>query len=667
MSLPPPPQTSLVDPRNVRSGQIISDVGGYYDGQSLVSAGDGILSMVFHHCHNHEGGPGLRLYHMTSRDNGTTWTHPMDTPVHTDLTRPSHDGYQLVHPTKPNTVFLFYGYNNGKLHYDTAISNPSSTLPRGHEDLPRCDMQLDKGFRLMVSTDYGATFPTDNITATVPVRRTEIDENNPWAGSTMGAFCCDKPVVINNAVFFAFEKTREGGGETRYSEIFIMRSKDLLDLDDPSQATWETLPHGNGKGFQWTHATVPGQDSFKLGEEAHVFRTDADDANKICCLWRTECGILAICYSDDLGDSWTEPTVMTYDGTRPIKNPRGAITPHRFADGTVIMIYYNNSHTEKDGYVGRRYYWYTLGRPSNSPTNPTNQMVWSEPELALWYDGEALDERPGWNVDWAIVDGPGYVDFCELPDGKLVFIESNKLTLRFHTVDDRILWLLKNQHKLVNAPAGVPRPCVKVESVTKGLCKRGVQLCDVQTKTGGFTFVLKLAARMENLKPGQIIVDTREIVVAALDEEDGGDYITKGFYIAVEGRGKAGLQLCMFMTDGWRKVKHFCDGMKWDGEDHVVTFTVDCGPRVVLSTVDERLCDGGEFFAEGWTTLDSKFSAIGGADYRFLPEATVRHPHSGDFGGRVSEFRCYNRPLLVGECIGVCREMLMKGGGGSKL
>ena len=67
MSSPPPIRTALQDVRNVRNATIISDIGGYYDGQSIVCAeGEDLVSMVFHHSHNHEGGPGLRLYHSTS-------------------------------------------------------------------------------------------------------------------------------------------------------------------------------------------------------------------------------------------------------------------------------------------------------------------------------------------------------------------------------------------------------------------------------------------------------------------------------------------------------------------------------------------------------------------------------------------------------------------------
>lgn len=127
-----------------------------------------------------------------------------------------------------------------------------------------------------------------------------------------------------------------------------------------------------------------------------MIRVDDKDADKIAVLWRTEVGILAIAYSLDAGETFSEPEAMQYGGPggeRPIKNPRGAITPHRFKDGTVLLIFYNNGHTEKEGYTGRRYYWYTLGRPANSESNPTESMVWSQPELALWYGARARAKR----------------------------------------------------------------------------------------------------------------------------------------------------------------------------------------------------------------------------------------------------------------------------------
>ena len=83
----------------------------------------------------------------------------------------------------------------------------------------------------------------------------------------MGAFCCDKPTIIDGMVYFAFQKTADGNGESYGSEVFFMRSKDLIKLsseDRHEEATWETLPHGE-------HGLQTGR-GLLLGEEPHVIQ-----------------------------------------------------------------------------------------------------------------------------------------------------------------------------------------------------------------------------------------------------------------------------------------------------------------------------------------------------------------------------------------------------------
>ena len=53
--------------------------------------------------------------------------------------------------------------------------------------------------------------------------------------------------------------------------------------------------------------------------------------------------------------------------------------------------------------------------------------------------------REDWNEDWAIVDGAGYFDMQEVPGGDLVLVESNKLTVRYHTIAPTTLHWLKIQ------------------------------------------------------------------------------------------------------------------------------------------------------------------------------------------------------------------------------
>ena len=83
-SLPAPSDPR--DPRDLKSGTIISERNGYYDSQNIVAASvpntpsgktpeenSTILSVVLHHSENREGGPGLRLFATHSQDAGRTW------------------------------------------------------------------------------------------------------------------------------------------------------------------------------------------------------------------------------------------------------------------------------------------------------------------------------------------------------------------------------------------------------------------------------------------------------------------------------------------------------------------------------------------------------------------------------------------------------------------
>ena len=129
----------------------------------------------------------------------------------------------------------------------------------------------------------------------------------------MGAFCCDKPTIIDGMVYFAFQKTADGNGESYGSEVFFMRSKDLLKLhaeDKPQEATWETLPHGD-KGLQTDRGLL-------LGEEPHVLQLSGP---KLLCFWRTELGFLDSRYSFDYGETWQDqgrPQPLQYE---PNANP----------------------------------------------------------------------------------------------------------------------------------------------------------------------------------------------------------------------------------------------------------------------------------------------------------------------------------------------------------
>lgn len=96
-------------------------------------------------------------------------------------------------------IFVFYGCNEGARSYNSAEATAG-----GRIELPRSDMQLEEGYYFRFSDDQARSW--SDTACVIPVRRTGIDRANPWRGKIMGMFMCDKPSVIDGAVYFAFQK-----------------------------------------------------------------------------------------------------------------------------------------------------------------------------------------------------------------------------------------------------------------------------------------------------------------------------------------------------------------------------------------------------------------------------------------------------------------------------
>lgn len=630
MELPRP--TSRTDPRDLKAGWFVDDRNGYYDSQNIVAVtepdGSLGLSVIFHHSENREGGPGLRLLSTRSTDRGRTWTtpQPVDEP-----SRQSHDGYQLLHRRADGSerIFLFYGWNEGSQYPEGA--DPSLT------ELRRTDMQLDEGYWFRVSDDGGRSWGDRRWL--VPVRRTRIDRGNPWGGATMGMFLCDKPSVIGDAVYMAFQKTRDGAGETPGSEVFFLRSRNLLHVDDLDDAEWETLPLGD-VGLQSPDGEL------ELGEEPHVLQPVDARPERLFSLWRAETGKLAAAYSDDGGEHWDPPFWLTYEGVpagQVMKNPRGSITPYRMRrpapDGSAefVLVFYNNGRTERLGYVGRRVYWLTVGRGT-----PEGTIRWAQPELLLYWDGSGFEDRPDWNADWAIVDGPGYPDWAELPDGTLALVESNKLAVRYHEVHQHLLQHLRHQPELCRPPADA---LALDWAPDRPLPSAGPVLPDLRAG-GGCTLTVAFRATAAQPAQGCTMVEAFSNVTAALGEEPTDRRIDKGYRISVADDG----ELELFVTDGFdTSLTHrTCiagEMAVWDGALHTVSFVLDGAAKVSSVVVDHRLDDGGAQQPQGWQFLSRGLGEVGGRDLLISPA----------FGGTLERFMVHDRALLTSEAIALGR------------
>ena len=624
------------DPRDLKSGTIISERNGYYDSQNIVAAtipgrSAPILSVMLHHSENREGGPGLQLLGTRSLDQGRTWS-PLAA-VEPEGSMQSHDGYQLVQqrPGHGDRIFVFYGCNPGAHPPDQTLS--------------RTDMQLEEGYYFRFSDDAGAHW--SQARGVIPVRRTRIDRENPWQGRVMGMFLCDKPSIMEGAVYMAFQKTADGAGETPNSEVFFLRSRDLLDLEDPTRATWETLPSGD------TGLSAPGG-ALALGEEPHVLSV-GEIPGRLFSLWRTETGKLAAAYSSNGGEVWDPSFWLNFagtpdavEGTGLLRNPRGAITPFRRRDrgpgGTTeyALLFYNNGRTERSGYCGRRVLWLTTGR-----STAAGHIRWHQPEIVLWWDGPGYEDREDWNEEWSIVDGPGYADWWEDDAGQLSFVQSNKLGVRYHRVEPRLLELLRWQPELAELPD--EQRSLDIHGNREAPPERVIEapsLVDLRSR-GGFTIVLQMSGSPEELRPGQPIARALSNITAARGEGPTDATLTRGYRIDLTETLEVELTLSDGLGGTFRCATHARGHAEiWDNQLHTLAFICDGGPRLAYCVVDELMDDGGDT-PQGWSFLPADLGDLGG-DELVLCSA---------FGGQLARFLIYDRPWTTSEAISASRAL----------
>ena len=293
-----------------------------------------------------------------------------------------------------------------------------------------------------------------------------------------------------------------------------------------------------------------------------------------------------------------------------VRNPRGAITPHVTRDGHIALLFYNNGHTERVGYTGRLLVWLTMGRVEKG------EVRWSQPEVAVWWDGVQLDGREDWNEDWAIVDGAGYHDIQELPNGGLAFVESNKLTVRYHEIEVNLVDGLKCQlDQDCRVPEQIPFEDMVVNF--EGDCSARAPVLPDLRAGGGFTIACwisldKLQSSSDD-RDKRVIVNGTTVASGALDEPAAGD-ISKGYQLFFDKDDILQLQV----TDGFSSQFTFpLAGLQQFYAGHssptMVAFILDGGPRIASCVINQRLYNAAPC---GWRFLPKDFGEIGGSNVK---------------------------------------------------
>jgi hypothetical protein len=372
------------------------------------------------------------------------------------------------------------------------------------------------------------------------------------------------------------------------NEGWFFRSENILTERDPAKLDWELLPEGD-------HGVRA--DAFGTVQEEHnlVPLNNGD----LFCVYRTTVGHPCQAFSHDGGRTWTRPEPMTYTpGGRVIKHPRACPPVWKTADGRYLFWFHNNGIPR---FRNRNPAWITGGIEING------KIHWSQPEILLYDDDPEI--------------GMSYPCLIE-QSGKFWVTETNKSVARVHPIDLALLEGLWSQGRDKQVARSGLVLAVGVDALRAGAGRdQGPRLARL---AGPLGFSLDMVLRLDELSPGQTVLDTR-------DRAGRGVAVTTSANSALRVRLSDGEDARDFDSDA---------GVLTAGKAHRVTVTFDAGPRILMFVVDGVLCDGGPDRPQGFTHVDPAVGDVNG---------------EGDVRLRISDWlralRIYDRPLRTSEAV----------------
>ncbi len=545
----------------------------------------------------HEGSRGQHIVSLRSRDRGQSWSDP----VCIEPPDGPEASWAVPLVTPSGRIFVFYVYNADDIRELPADDPP---FPGGVTH--RMDSHGYYVFRW--SDDDGRSWSSRRVT--IPVRDFEIDRENPSQGAIRLFWNVGRPLISKGSVFLTLHKVGGfGEGWFTRSEGALLRSDDLLS-EDPSLATWETLPEGD-VGLR----TPP--DGGPVAEEQSV--VELSDGSFLA-VYRSIDGYPVGCYSRDRGRNWQTPRYLSYTDGRLVKHPRAACFAWRLAHGDYVLWFHNHGgrifgqHPQRRdrGYDDRNPVWMCRGVETKTPRGL--EIVWSNPEIVLYEDDPCIRMS--------------YPDLQE-EAGSIYLTETQKSIARVHPVDPRLARALRHGAKGFAAEE-VRREALlawsgnflaaNLPELPPFVAKSPESPYGTADLRAGFSLELEI---------DMVFIDPPSLVVGSWHPGCGGFRLE----LAVDGSLRAqfsdGRTEFTWSTDA--------DGLRESSQHHVV-ICVDGGPKIISIFIDGVLCDGGEQRQFGWGRFPSSF--------RGLPKGIplrVEHP------GSLKSLRIYPRSLLAAE------------------
>ncbi len=468
-----------------------------------------------------------------------------------------------------------------------------------------------RGGRLFALTPMAFTWSDDggrNWSDPVKIKAFPPTGPSNGPGHEGPGWSVSRPLVIGGSVLLSWAKIGLSRPPRR-TEVYFLRSPDLLTTAEPAKASWELLP-ADGRGLRGPEWDEPKNRS----EEPH---TVALSDGTLYCVWRTDRGHIGHATSGDGGRTWSKPEALRYGpGRRVIKHPLACPSLWKCVNGKYLLWIHNHGPVPAlSDYAERNPAWVCGGIERDGT------IVWSEPEVLLY----GHDLRPATGR----ISYPGLLE----ADGAYWLFETQKTRARVHRLDAPLLAAAWGQQDA----RSVTKLGLAVEADSEDLADGAFPMPELPDLAdgGGVTIDLRLTWPKPPVKG--LILDAR-------------DRNGEGLAVAATEEGTAEV----YLHDGRTTVRWDCDpGLLTPGRTHRVIFIVDAGPRIVSVVVDGKLCDGGEHRPYGWTHFARpvvrrpKPAAAVLKDVNGAPRAKV--------AGSIRHVRIYTRALRTSEAVGNCR------------
>ncbi|KPL16730.1 MAG: hypothetical protein AMS26_03505 [Bacteroides sp. SM23_62] len=594
------------DWRNIRNGLIIPDAT-YSDQPYIVKADDGAWLCILTTGTGREGQSGQYVAVTRSSDQGNSWSDliPLEPPDGPEAS------YAVLLKIPSGRIYAFYNHNTDNIR-EIKLDDPDLS-PAG--TIRRVDSQGYFVFRY--SDDHGKTWSSERYT--IPVRAFEIDRINVYGGEIKFFWNVGKAFMLEGAGYVPLIKVGGfGEGFFTSNEGVLLRSPNILTEKDPGKLSWETLPDGD-TGLR----TPPGGGPISA-EQSYSVMSDGS----IYCVYRTIDGHPVYTCSRDGGYTWDTPSYLRFANGRLVKHPRAANFAWRCKNGKYLYWFHNHGgrfireHPRRRtmAYQDRNPAWIMGGMEKDGPDGKI--IEWTQPEILL-YDDDPLIRM-------------SYPDLVE-DNGNYYVTETQKDIARVHEIDSGLLHGLWKQFG--NTQKTVDGLMVNWQLGEEGfpLQKKGIRFDPFYDRDPGRDdhggmhirsgFTIDIAFRLDDLGPGQTLIDTRNESV-------------KGLLLSTTDQNTVRFS----MSDGRTTSAWDCDkGLLMEGKDHYISVIVDGGPKIIMFMVDGILNDGGDERQFGWGRFNPYLQDVNGRGKWTL---------GYNLRGEIPMITVYNRALRVSEAIG---------------